>query len=179
MSSAVKSDQLKDQIYTEGQSRPGSQTAEADDADGERNMKLFRRIIEEGFNKGDLTVVDELISPDFKEHQFVGPDSPNMLEGPDVVKKVIRDCRNLFPDFTITIQEMVAVGDKVWARAIGGGIHGGDFMGRPPTGRNVSVLTLEVARFENGKMVEHWGVPDRFHMLAQLGMIPGRPDVAR
>jgi len=163
-------------VSIQSQAQVGSRPTEINVAEGELNKQQFRRLIEEGFNKGNLAVVDEIVAPALKEYQFVGSGQP---DGPEVVKKVIGDCRHLFPDFTITIQEMVAVGDKVWARATGGGTHGGDFMGRPPTGKKVSVLTLEVARFEDGKMVEHWGVPDRFHMLVQLGMIPGRPEAPR
>jgi predicted ester cyclase len=45
-------------------------------------------------------------------------------------------------------------------------------MGRPPTGKSFAITVIDICRFENGKIVEHWGVPDRFHQLAQLGLLP-------
>jgi predicted ester cyclase len=132
----------------------------------------MRLLIEEGFSKGNLDIVDEIVSSGSKEHQYISPNHP---DGPEGVKMVINFCRNLFPDFTLTINDMVAVEDKVWMRGTGHGTHGGAFLGRPPTGREATVDVIDICRFENGKMVEHWGVPDRFHMLIQLGLIPAQP----
>jgi predicted ester cyclase len=160
MSSAVQTNQL------EGQNGAKQSSSEAE---GERNKALVQRLFGEGFSKGDLSVADEMVAPDCKEHQYFGPNHP---DGPEGVKNVIRDLRRLFPDFTLTADKMVAVGDEVWVRATGRGTHGGEFMGRPPTGKQVKVGVIDICRFENGKLVEHWGVPDRFHMMVQLGMIP-------
>ena len=138
-------------------------------AEGERNMALVQRLFDEGFSKGDLSIADEMVAPDCKEHQYFGPNHP---DGPQGVKNVISDLRRLFPDFTLTADKMVAVGDEVWVRATGRGTHGGELMGRPPTGKQVEVDVIDICLFENGKMVEHWGVPDRFHMMIQVGIIP-------
>ena len=70
---------------------------------------------------------------------------------------------------------MVADGDKVWARMTGRGTHSTEFMGRPPTGKSFAITVVDICRFENGKIVEHWGVPDRFHMMAQLDLLPRPP----
>jgi predicted ester cyclase len=45
-------------------------------------------------------------------------------------------------------------------------------MGRPPTRGSFAITVIEICRLENGKSVEHWGVPDRFHPMAQLGLPP-------
>jgi predicted ester cyclase len=135
------------------------------------NEALYRRIIEEGFNQGNLAVVDELVGPTAIEHQRGSGD------GPEGVKRTIMTLRSAFPDFTITIDEVVAVGDKVWARQRGGGTNLGSFAGFPPTGRKALTDVIDVCRFENGKMVEHWGVPDQLGMMMSLGHIakPNRP----
>jgi predicted ester cyclase len=135
------------------------------------NETLYRRIIEEGFNQGRLEVADELIAPGAVEHQRGSAD------GPEGVKKTIKILRSAFPDFTITITEVVAVGDKVWAMQKGGGTNDGSFFGHPPTGRKVFIDVIDVCRFENGRMVEHWGVPDQLGMLMALGHVapPARP----
>jgi predicted ester cyclase len=147
----------------------GSGVAESE---AERNTALLRRFIEEGFTKGNLAVVDEIIAPDYKEHQYVAPNHP---DGPEGVKRLIQDCRRLISGFHLTIQDLVADGDTVWVRMIGQGTHGGEFMGRPPTGKEVAVAVIDICRFEDGKMVEHWGVPDRFHLMVQLGFVPMPP----
>jgi hypothetical protein len=53
--------------------------------------------------------------------------------------------------------------------------HRGQFMGLPPMGKSFAIAVVDICRFENGKIVEHWGVPDRFHLMAQLGALPRPP----
>jgi predicted ester cyclase len=135
------------------------------------NESIYRRIIEEGFNQGRLEVADELVAAGAVEHQRGSAD------GPEGLRRTIKILRSAFPDFTITINELVAVGDKVWAMQKGGGTNLGSFAGHPPTGRKAFIDVIDVCRFENGKMVEHWGVPDQLGMMMALGHItpPARP----
>jgi steroid delta-isomerase-like uncharacterized protein len=130
----------------------------------EQNEEIFRRLIVEGFNKGYLNKLDELFASDFKEHQ--NGVEPSTLEG---LKTMIRELRSVLPDLNVTIEDITADGDKVWARLVGRGTHRGNFMGVPPTGKAVTVDIIDVCRFEEGKIVEHWGVPDRLGMMEQLG----------
>lgn len=134
---------------------------------GEQNKEVFRRVIEEGFNKGNVQALDECFSPSYIEHQF---DLPSTLEE---FKGTIRFLRDTFSPFSLTIEDMVADEEKVWARMIGRGTDSKGFMGRPPTGKSFAITVVDVCRLENGKIVEHWGVPDRFHQMAQLGLLPG------
>lgn len=135
------------------------------------NESIYRRIIEEGFNHGRLEIADELIAVGAVEHQRGSAD------GPEGLKRTIKILRSAFPDFTITISELVAVGDKVWVMQKGGGTNLGSFAGQPPTGRKAFIDVIDVCRFENGKVVEHWGVPDQLGMMMALGHItpPARP----
>ena len=135
----------------------------------EHNIATFRQVIEEGFNKGNMDALDDCFSPTYLEHQF---DLPPTLEG---FKGSIRYLRDTFSGFSLTIDDMVADGDKVWARMTGRGTHTKEFMGRPPTGKSFAITVVDICRFENGKIVEHWGVPDRFHLIAQLGLLPRPP----
>jgi len=68
---------------------------------------------------------------------------------------------------------MTEDGDKVWARAVLSGRHEGEFMGVQPTGHRVEFEVIDIARFENGKGVEHWGVSDAMSLMHQIGAIPG------
>jgi predicted ester cyclase len=135
------------------------------------NEAIYRRLIEEGFNQGNLAVADELVAPNAREYQR------GSEHGPEGVKKTITYLRSAFPDFRITIDEVVVSGDKVWARQKGGGTNLGSFAGRPPTGRKAFIDVIDICRIEDGKIVEHWGVPDQLGMMMALGLItpPVRP----
>lgn len=135
----------------------------------EQNIATFRRVIEEGFSKGNVDALNDCFPPTYTEHQF---DLPSTLEE---FKGSIRYLRNTFDNFSLTIEDIVADGDKVWARMTGRGTNNKEFMGRPPTGKSFAITVIDICRFENGKIVEHWGVPDRFHLIMQLGLLPQPP----
>jgi len=130
-----------------------------------QNQAAFQRIIVEAFNEGKYTVLDELVNPNFIEHQFGLHPTIEGMQGD------IEFLRRAFPDFILTIEDMVAEGDKVWVRMTARGTNQGGFMG-PPNGKSFKIAVFDVCRFKDGKMVEHWGSPDRFALLAQLGLLP-------
>ena len=134
---------------------------------------LVRRLIEDGFNRGDLAVCDELIADDMAEHQDFGP---GHARGAGGVKAVIASLRRAFPDFHLAIEATAVDGGTVWLRMTGTGTNHGPFMGNPPTGRPMRVHVFDVLRVEDGRIVEHWGVPDRLGALVQLGL--ARPPAA-
>jgi predicted ester cyclase len=131
------------------------------------NEQLFRIIIEDGFSKGDYTVFDRYASPDFVEHQY-GFIPPN-AEG---VKKAIKGLHQSFSDFSLTIEDLVVNGDKVWGRMTIKGTQTGQFGPIPPSNKAIEATVIDIMRFENGKLVEHWGVPDRLAIIEQLGKKP-------
>ena len=132
---------------------------------------VVRRLIDEGFSQGNLDICDELIAHDIVEHQDYGPGHP---PGPAGVKAVVTSLRRAFPDFTLEIQTMFVTGDTVWTRNVAQGTHEGPYMGHGPTGRRFKVDVFDVLRVVSGRVVEHWGVPDRLGALIQLGIVtPG------
>lgn len=131
----------------------------------EKNLEVFRAVIEEGFNKGNYGALDALFALNYQEHQF---GLKATLEG---FKSDIQRLRTAFPDFKLTIEETVAGGDKLWVRMTARGTNQGPFFG-PPTGKSITVTVFDVCRFEGGRIIEHWGVPDRFALMAQLGLLP-------
>jgi predicted ester cyclase len=143
----------------------------------QRPEALVRRLIEEGFNEGNLDVAGELISPAMAEHQNFGPDHAAGAEG---VKAVIASLRRAFSDFHLAIDDLAVDGDTVWLRMTGTGTNDGSFMGHPPTGRAMRTDVFDALRIENDRIVEHWGVPDRLGILFQLGLArpPERPAAA-
>jgi steroid delta-isomerase-like uncharacterized protein len=139
---------------------------------GEQNKAVVRKVIEEAFNRGNVKVLDELYAPSYREHQFGMP--PNM-EG---FKASVLGLRAAFPDLKLTIEEMSVEGDKVWIRMTARGTHGGQFMGVPPTGRKMEIAVFDMCRLEDGRITDHWGVPDRFAMMHQIGALPRPPHAA-
>jgi predicted ester cyclase len=134
--------------------------------------RLFRRLIDEGFNGGDLSVADAVTAPDLAEHQDFGPDHAPGAEG---VRAIIASLRRAFSDFHLEIEDLVVRGDTAWARMTATGTHDGPFMGHPPTGRSMRIDVFDVIRVADGRMVEHWGVPDRLGVLRQLGLLAPPP----
>lgn len=128
---------------------------------------VLRRLIDEGFSEGNLVVADELVSDQCVEHQNFGPDH---APGPEGVKAVIASLRRACSDFRLTIEDLTVDGDMVWSRNVGTGTNDGPFMGHPPTGRTMRVDVIDIVRVVDGKIVEHWGVPDRLGALFQLGL---------
>jgi len=131
------------------------------------NEQLFKILIEEGFSKGDVTVFDKYTSQDFVENQY-GFFPPN-VEG---VKKAIHSLHKAFSDFSMVIEDLVAYDDKVWGRMTARGIQMGQFGPMPPTGKRIEITVIDIMRFKDGKLIEHWGVPDRLAAMEQLGMKP-------
>jgi predicted ester cyclase len=130
--------------------------------------RVFRRLIDEGFNAGDLDVADVVTSPDVAEHQDFGPNHPPGAEG---VRAVIASLKRAFPDFHLEIQDIAVAGDTVWARLVATGTHDGPFMGHAPTGRRIRADVFDVVHVQDGRIVAHWGVPDRLGVLMQLGLV--------
>ena len=86
------------------------------------------------------------------------------------VKAAVQDVYAAVPDITFTIEDFAEAGDVIWVRVRGRGTATGPFFG-PPSGRPVDFTVIDVARVVDGRIVEHWGVPDRFAMLAQTGVL--------
>src|SRR5262245_30233206 len=129
---------------------------------------IVRRLLDEGFSQGRLEVADELFDPALAEHQDFGA---NHAKGADGAKAVISSLRRAFPDFRLDVQDLVVDGDVVWTHNRATGTNDGSFLGHPPTGRRMSIDVFDVLRVVDGKIVEHWGVPDRLGVLFQLGLM--------
>ena len=131
-------------------------------------LTVLRRMFDEGFATGNADVVDELCSPALVDHQFglagVG------AEAIAHVKAAVQDVHGAVPDIRFSIEDAVESGDTLWVRVRGRGTATGAFFG-PPSGRRVDFIVIDIARVVDGRIVEHWGVPDRFAMLAQTGVL--------
>jgi steroid delta-isomerase-like uncharacterized protein len=134
----------------------------------EENKAVIHRLIEDLFNAGNLGLVDELISPDFIDHE----EFPGLSPSREGLEQSISVFRNAFPDIRITIEdEIVAEGDRVAFHLTWRGTHRGEFMGIAATERSVEFTSTDIMRVEGGKLAEHWGSANTFAMMQQLGVI--------
>jgi len=134
----------------------------------EENKALSRRVIEEIFNKQNLALADELIDTNFVDHGIAGMG----FKGPEGFKQFVTTFISGFPDIRLTIDDMVAEGDKVAMRLTARGTHKGDLMGIAPTGKQVTMSGILIQRIAGNKMAEGWLVNDNLGMMQQLGVVP-------
>jgi steroid delta-isomerase-like uncharacterized protein len=132
----------------------------------EENKAIHRRVYEEIWNKGNLSVADEVISSDYIYHPL--PEH----RGPEWYKEIYHDFARAFADFHCKIEDMIAEGDKVMVRTTITGTHAREFWGVAPTGKQISVTEVAVVRIKGGKIVEEWGGPDMLNLMQQLGVFP-------
>jgi steroid delta-isomerase-like uncharacterized protein len=133
----------------------------------EENKAIVRQFFEEGPSKGNLSIADELLSSDFVIHGPL-PASPG-IEG---MKEIITTCRAAFEHLNVTVEDMIAEGNTVAARFTAQGVHKGDFMGLPATGKPITMTGIEIFRIKDGKIAEIWGEANLFGLMQQLGIIP-------
>jgi predicted ester cyclase len=139
-----------------------------DDNDLPESVKVLRRILFEGFATGDTGIVDELCSPDLIEHQFgLEGRGPHAIAR---VKEAIRQVHEAMPDLHYELEDWATRGSTAWVRFHGRGTNTGPFFG-PPSGKPVEVTVIDIAVVVDGRIAEHWGVPDRFSLLQQTGVL--------
>ena len=134
----------------------------------ETNKATIRRFVEEGINRSNEALFLELLDPDVVDHN-AQPGLPPGRAGWNLYRKQFRAA---FPDGRWAIGDIIAEGDLIAARASFTGTHQGEFLGIPPTGRQVTVSAMYVCRLAGGKIVERWANSDELGMLQQLGAIP-------
>ena len=133
----------------------------------QQNQQLIRDYFNEVWNKGNLDLLDDLLSPNYLNHSSSIPDSP---PGPLGLKPIITAMRNAFPDLHYTIQDLIITKDRIVARVKMTGTHTGDFFGTPPTNKKISVNQINIEYIENGRITEHWRITDENTMMNQLGL---------
>lgn len=134
----------------------------------EENKALVRRHVEEAWNKGNLSVLDEIMAPNLVNHNA----PPGITPDREGFKQIISMHRKAFSDLHVTVEDMVAEGDKVVNRWTVSGTHKGEYMGIAPTGKQVTLTGISIHRIEGGKIVEQWHEVDMLGLMQQLGVVP-------
>jgi steroid delta-isomerase-like uncharacterized protein len=138
----------------------------------EENKAIMRRMLDEVIVGGNLALMDELVAPDFVNHNVVGTAETSSSVGVEPFRQEIKALREAFPDIRLLIIHLLTDGDKVIAHLRGRGTHLGQFGPIPATGKTVDVASMTIVRMENGKFAERWNLVDRHGMLQQLGLVP-------
>ena len=114
------------------------------------NKQLVRRWFEEVWNQGREATIDELMSAAGVGFGLAATDSE--VHGPPEFKPFVRNMRDAFPDLHMTVEDMVAEGDKVAVRLGVTGTHKGGGLGFPATGRKINVTAITIIQFANGQL---------------------------
>jgi steroid delta-isomerase-like uncharacterized protein len=134
----------------------------------ERNKAVVRRFIEEVQNRKDWGAYDELNAEDFV-NLSAPPGVPSDREGG---KMFLGAFLNAFPDSQVTIEDMIAEGDRVVTKKTFTGTHTAELNGIPPTGKRVSITYVDILRLRDGEIIEHWLSMDQLSFMQQLGVLP-------
>ena len=134
----------------------------------EQNKSVVRRWIEEGWNKGNLAVIDQVYIPNYVQHE----PAPETVNSSEALKHYVGAYRTAFPDLNLSIEDLIAEGDKVVWRFKSSGHQSGPFMGMPATGKSGSITGIVIFRLENDRIAEAWVNIDALGLLQQLGVIP-------
>lgn len=139
------------------------------------NQDKWFGIAEEIWNKGRLDAIDEMVDPDMIEHATV---PPGVMPGRQGFVQIVQMLRQAFPDLQYEVDRTSAIdaGDMQAASATVRATHTGEFMGMPPTGKQVTWQETHIGRFEGGKVKEHWGVADMLSVFSSLGWYLRRVD---
>jgi steroid delta-isomerase-like uncharacterized protein len=133
----------------------------------EENKALARRGWEEVVNEKNLDALEEFYAPDVVWHELAQD-----IQGLEQARQFASTFFEAFPDIRITVEDMIAEGDKVVTRYTIRGTHKGEFFGVPPTDRQIALEGITIHRFAGGKIVEEWERYDNLGLLQQLGLAP-------
>jgi steroid delta-isomerase-like uncharacterized protein len=133
----------------------------------ELNKAVIRRFVEEVQNQKNWATFDELNADD-----FVNLSAPPGVPSDKVGGKMYLGAFiSAFPDSYVTIEDMVAEGDRVVTKKTFHGAHTGELNGIPPTGNRVSIQYVDIMRVRDGQIVEHWLSMDQLSFMQQLGVV--------
>jgi predicted ester cyclase len=128
------------------------------------NKRLVRRFYKEVYVDWNMTLVDEVVSPQFISHDWPegGP------TGPRAFRDYYAAIRSAVPDARYEVDDLIAEGDRVVVRWRLLGTHKGDFRGIPPTGRPIALKGIAIYRVEGDKLMERWVVSDLHGLLEEI-----------
>ncbi len=141
-------------------------------ANADRQRQVIDEIYEIGLNGGDLSIADKHLTANFRNHGS----HDDSLTGPEAFKLTITKQRSGFSEVRYEILDFLSMGERACVRWVMHGVHTGEFIGVPPTGKRIEHHAILILRFEGDKIAERWGIVDNFGLMRQLrGGPPGPP----
>jgi steroid delta-isomerase-like uncharacterized protein len=126
---------------------------------------------QEALSSGDWELISSTIDKVVEPDALIRTPLPIEATGAELLKQLFARLHGAFPDLHITIDDLIAEGDKVVARDTVTGTHQGEYMGLSPTGKSITYNEIFICRFAGGRIAETWGVVDVLSQLRQLGAI--------
>jgi steroid delta-isomerase-like uncharacterized protein len=137
--------------------------------DPTQNAGLIRQFYDEVFNTGNVDFAQQVHGPGYRYHDITMSDSS---VDHDTYMARNAGFAAAFPDRRVDIEDLIATGDRVVARAIMHATHTGPLGDVAPTGRRVRLASTIIYRFDAGRVVEEWEIFDKLGMYQQLGVAP-------
>ena len=137
----------------------------------ERNKALVRRFFEDAPYHPE--VCEEIFAARLPWHAMYRTDQPDFFSDPQAEKTAYAHHIQLWGEWSETIDEMIAEGDKVMVRWTFHGTHQGEYLGIAPTGKPVTFCGIYIFRIAEGRIAEVWNLWDRLGEWQQLGILPG------
>lgn len=141
----------------------------------QQNEAVARRVTEDAWNRGNLSVIDECMTDDYRHE---GP--LDRYQGRQAAKDSVTKYRTAFPDCHLRIDETLSTGDAVVMRFTWSGTNRGPLEGMPPTGRSVSGGGISIMRMRDGRIASEYTQWDALSLMQQLGAVtlPGKTKAA-
>jgi len=140
------------------------------------NKSIIRRFIEEGLNRRNPALIEEVYSTDYVGHD---PDRPLPRTVADLHQGMVSLLGKVFPDGQYTIERLVAEDELVAWHWIFRATHQDEIMGVPATGKQIAFGGINIFRLESGKVVEDWVYRDTTSLMRQLGALPAPQQVQK
>jgi steroid delta-isomerase-like uncharacterized protein len=138
-----------------------------EEASNDAAVRRFVDVISTGDAEVISKAIDESVDPDVLIHMPL----PIQATGAQALKQVWAMLLRGLPDVHVTLEDLIAEGDKIVSRNTVTGTHQGEYMGLPPTGKSITYNEIFIFRFTNGRIAEMWGIVDVFSQMKQLGVI--------
>ena len=131
------------------------------------NKAIVQEYID-ALNANDIEREMALLAPDVALHTPI----PDLGQGKEAFRGLMQVYHGAFPEQHVEVRNMLADGDKVVLLHTHHLVHGGEFMGAPPSGKRAVIDGVEIFRIADGKIAEFWHADDFIGLVQQLGLTP-------
>jgi steroid delta-isomerase-like uncharacterized protein len=138
----------------------------------EENKQIVLKFFDLVWNQRKLEVADLIIDKDCLTHQLRSgePETP-VPRGPDSIKNHVTGWLASFHDLRFTVEQMTAEADRVSTLLLMEGTHTGEWMGVPPSGKQISIRLMTIHRLQSCKIIEDWVIVESLGLFQQLGIV--------